>query len=137
MKTVIGFLLLINFFLTGELYSQTKKLKTFKNITPTELKQISESDPTAVILDVRTKKEYRKGHISNSFNAGNSKALTKITDTLDLDQPLLVYCDEGTRSFTACIILKEKGFLNVFNLETGLIGWKESGFNLIKRKLSD
>lgn len=133
MKTIFTFLLLTNFFLTSELHCQTKKLKTFKNITATELKQISESNPMAVIIDVRTRNEYKKGHIKNSVNAKNSEVLSRVTDKLDFDQPLLVYCDEGTRSFTACIILKEKGFNNVYNLETGLIDWRESGFKLTKK----
>lgn len=133
MKTVFS-ILIINLFFVFTIQSQDpKKLNTFTNITPLELKKMSDTDPTAVIIDVRTKKEFKKGHLRNAVNAKDSKVLNQITDSLDLDQPLLVYCDEGTRSFTACIILVEKGFINVYNLETGLIGWKESDFELTKK----
>ncbi len=133
MKTIFSFLLVINFLHTGLLYSQVKKLETIKNISALEFVKISESDPTSVIIDVRTKKEYKKGHIINSLNAEDSQALTKLTANLDFDQPLLIYCDEGTRSITACTILKEKGFVTVYNLETGLLEWEKSGYMLTKK----
>jgi rhodanese-related sulfurtransferase len=133
MKIIITILLTTNLLLTTKLYSQPKQLNTFKNISALELKKISESDPSAVIIDVRTKKDYKKGHIENSISAIDIKTLDKIIGTLDFEQPLLIYCTEGLRSIEACIYLQDKGFLTVYNLETGLLSWKEAGFKLTKK----
>ena len=77
-----------------------------------------------VLIDVRTVREFQKERIPNALLADNSKVLSNITDTLDLEQPLFIYCDDEARSSTACNLLIEKGFKNVYLLKEGLIGWK-------------
>lgn len=86
----------------------------------------------AVLIDVRTKKEFRKERLPNSILADKKKVLLSIADTLDHEQPLFVYCDEGSRSFTACILLADEGFKKIYNLEDGLIEWKRAGFQVVQ-----
>ena len=42
-----------------------------------------------------------------------------------------VYCRSGKRSYAACEIMKDLGFKNVYNLESGYLGWVESGYETI------
>ena len=63
----------------------------------------------AVILDVRTEKEYRTGHIEGAVNIPLSRLHA---DSLPLD-PAAVYitvCSHGLRSVKAAALLKEKGY---------------------------
>ena len=39
-----------------------------------------------------------------------------------------IYCRSGNRSGKTVVILREKGFKNVFNLEGGIIAWKEENY---------
>lgn len=111
--------------------TQPKVIHSFSSIDPLEFRIEMESHSNAILLDVQTRKQYKKQHIAGSVLADEKKVLLSIADTLDLDQPLLVYCNEGDRSFTACMLLTDKGFKKVYNLEGGLKAWEEHGFPVV------
>lgn len=70
----------------------------------------------AVLLDVRTREEYRGGHVPGSQNIDVSeieKAASLITDKAT---PLFVHCLSGARSGRAVGILKSMGYTNVKNI---------------------
>ena len=81
------------------------------------------------ILDCRTAGEYAEGHIDGALLA--DVKLDSFRETacglLDKHAPVAVYCRSGKRSLLACSILLDAGFEEVYNLETGIIGWKEAG----------
>ena len=62
------------------------------------------------ILDVRTPKEFKQGHIKNAINFPlgiiNSDSLKKLNKELNY----ITYCAHGIRSVKASKILKENGF---------------------------
>ena len=89
-----------------------------------------------VLIDVRTQKEYNRERIPNALSASNRKILLALTDTLDLEQPLFIYCEEESRSITACSFLQERGFKYVYMLKDGIIGWKERDFTIDKKKIT-
>jgi phage shock protein E len=68
----------------------------------------------AVILDVRTEKEYKTGHIDGSINISLGTIREKYIE-LDTSKTYITCCSHGLRSVKAETILKEKGFKNVFN----------------------
>ncbi|WP_034761082.1 rhodanese-like domain-containing protein [Chryseobacterium gregarium] len=68
----------------------------------------------AVILDVRTEKEYETGHIRNSENISLGTIRERYTE-LDPGKTYITVCSHGLRSVKAEQILKEKGFRNVHN----------------------
>lgn len=112
---------------------QKKNIQAFKSVDAVEFFIKMQQHDNSVLIDVRTKREYKKERIDNSILAKKKKILLSIADTLDHEQPVFVYCDVGTRSFTACIILTDMGFKNVYNLERGLIEWKEAGYPVVER----
>lgn len=72
--------------------------------------------PGAVLLDVRTPREYREGHIPNSVNlplqdlsGGRPVPAGKAT-------PLFVYCHSGARSRQAVTLLEQMGYTRVNNI---------------------
>ena len=70
----------------------------------------------AVLLDVRTKDEYRNGHVPGSVNidVGDIKKTPSIIK--DQSTPLFVYCHSGSRSGMAVSTLKRMGYANVKNI---------------------
>lgn len=68
----------------------------------------------ALIVDVRTKEEYQRGHVRNSINI----PLNKLPDNLkklDKNKSIVTCCASGARSATARNYLKSNGFLQVYN----------------------
>ena len=81
----------------------------------------------AVIVDVRDPHEYIKGHIENSRNL----PLNKFSETVNSleqykKQTIIVACQTGTRSATACKTLTKAGFEQVFNIVGGMQSWEDS-----------
>lgn len=68
----------------------------------------------AVILDVRTEKEYHMGHIEGSLNISLGTIRERYTE-LDPDTTYITVCSHGLRSVKAENILKERGFTHVHN----------------------
>ena len=52
----------------------------------------------------------------------------KITfDNLDRNQPMLIYCAAGGRSNKTSVLMKEMGFKQIYELSSGINGWKAAG----------
>lgn len=68
----------------------------------------------AVILDVRTEKEYETGHIQGSENLSLGTIRERYAE-LDPEKTYITVCSHGLRSVKAEHILTEKGFKNVYN----------------------
>ncbi|MBS0001131.1 MAG: rhodanese-like domain-containing protein [Cyclobacteriaceae bacterium] len=77
------------------------------------------------IIDVRTPGEFHSGHIRDAklFNLMDP-AFTKKIHQLDPDRTYYVYCRSGSRSMTACRVMAEAGFKNLYNVKFGLMGWQ-------------
>jgi rhodanese-related sulfurtransferase len=94
-------------------------------------KKITESG--VVILDVRTPGEFAEGFIEGAqmidFQSGNFEAEI---GSLDKDVTYAVYCRSGNRSGQAVKVMQDAGFLNLFNLEGGVIDWANQGMSLVK-----
>lgn len=68
----------------------------------------------AIILDVRTEKEFETGHIDGSLNISLGTIRERYIE-LDTSKTYITCCSHGLRSVKAQTILKEKGFKNVYN----------------------
>lgn len=68
----------------------------------------------AVILDVRTEKEYETGHIEGSVNISLGTIRERYVE-LDPKKTYITVCSHGLRSVKAENILKERGFKHVYN----------------------
>lgn len=68
----------------------------------------------AVIVDVRSKREYAGGHIKNSINIPVDQ-LEKNLSKLNKDKTIITCCASGMRSSSAKNILQNNGFKSVHN----------------------
>ena len=76
-----------------------------------------------VIIDVRTEEEYDEGHIPNSISIPLSHLDDILTEVIDKDTHLMVYCKSGIRSGNAVQALILMGYTNAVNAG-GIIDWK-------------
>lgn len=70
----------------------------------------------AVLLDVRTKAEYKNGHVPDSKNIALDKMNAATSIIKDKATPLFVYCQSGSRSSMAVKTLKSMGYTDVKNI---------------------
>jgi phage shock protein E len=68
----------------------------------------------AIIIDVRTKGEYRGGHIKNSINIPLNELASQLSK-IKKDKPVITCCASGMRSASAKSILLSKGYSQVYN----------------------
>ncbi|MCW1962140.1 rhodanese-like domain-containing protein [Chryseobacterium viscerum] len=68
----------------------------------------------AVILDVRTEKEYETGHIEGAVNISLGTIRERYVE-LNPEKTYITVCSHGLRSVKAENILKEKGFKHIYN----------------------
>ena len=69
----------------------------------------------AVVLDVRTKGEYRGGHIKGSVNISVDQLAGSLHRFPDKQMPIITCCASGMRSASARSILKSNGYTHVYN----------------------
>ena len=81
-----------------------------------------------VILDVRTEKEFKAGHIPGATLVDfNSPDIDERIAKLDKSKTYLIHCAAGVRSAKACKKLEAAGFTNLVQLPAGFQGWKKAG----------
>ena len=105
------------------------------HLTAKEAKALIEAqsqDTQFVILDIRTPKEYRAGHISGAINIDyyNPK-FTSNLDQLDKTKTYLIYCRSGNRTGNSLKAFSKLGFNNLYHLKRGIIDWQTNKFELI------
>lgn len=71
-------------------------------------------DCGALVIDVRTKEEYKEGHIKGSLNIPLAE-IGEAMKWLVKDASAVVVCASGSRSGQAVKILKFNGFEKVYN----------------------
>jgi len=83
------------------------------------------------LIDVRTPKEFKQGHLKNAKNIHlyDQDFGTQI-DKLDKKETVYVYCKAGGRSAEAVEIMQNHGFENIVELDGGTDSWTESGKTL-------
>ena len=67
------------------------------------------------MIDVRTLEEFESGHIEDSSNI-EWQEISSITDNINKDQKIYLYCRSGRRSQNATNILIDLGYKDVTNL---------------------
>ena len=89
-------------------------------------------DSGVVLIDVRTRSEIKEGYIERArfINFYDADFRQQIA-TLDKDEPTIIYCQKGGRSFKTCKMMQEMGFKEVYNLEGGAYGWFMHGKKMI------
>jgi rhodanese-related sulfurtransferase len=81
----------------------------------------------AILLDVRTPEEIiAGGMIAGAQNIVWDDSFADKLSSLE-HKPIFVYCGSGVRSAKAAVVLKEKGYNPVYELDGGMKAWKATG----------
>lgn len=92
----------------------TENSKGYVSISQEEAKEVMDSDPNCLILDVRTQEEYDEKHIPGAILIPDYEIADKGAQlSQSKDQCILVYCRSGRRSKNASEQLAEMGYTNV------------------------
>lgn len=83
------------------------------------------------IVDVRTKRERREGHVPGSLHI-SLDSLDRRTKALE-GKKVLAICRSGNRSRTATRMLKAHG-IEAFNVKGGMLAWNRAGLPTRKGK---
>ena len=101
----------------------------FNNITLDELCQRIQTNPKAVLLDVRSQGEFEGttkevpsfGHFKKAINVNVEELEMRLGELSKYkDQEILVYCSHNHRSPRASYLLSTNGFANVKNMTGGV-----------------
>lgn len=84
-----------------------------------------QNDENAVLLDVRTEEEVAEGMIPNAihYDFYQGQDFLNALENLDKTKSYYVYCRSGNRSGQTCMLMKQLGFENTYNLIGGMNEW--------------
>ncbi len=88
-----------------------------------DLKRMLTGRKDQLLLDVRSEKSFKEGHIDGAVNIPLYQ-ITRRYDELPLDRTVVLIDDRGFRTFLAGRYLERKGF-KVMRLFAGMRGWQE------------
>ena len=88
---------------------------------------------SAVVVDVRDRKEFDSGHIVDSLNIPLGKLKQRLNELIKhKKKPLIVVCKIGQHSGEAAKVLQEAGYEQVVRLSGGLSEWKAQSLPLVQ-----
>lgn len=97
------------------------------HLTATQASTLIEKNsgnPDFVILDVRTPREFRQGHLRGAVLLDfHSPKFSSRLQKLDRSKTYLVYCQTGYRSSRTVEMIEKMGFNTVYHLQRGIVEW--------------
>jgi rhodanese-related sulfurtransferase len=108
-----------------------QRLSRVKEVSPGEATRLLNHE-NAAMIDMRTDKDYREGHIANAVHVPAGSAEIPATLNKYHERPVVVYCQRGQRSIAFCNKLSKQGFESVYNLKGGVLAWQKAELPLTK-----
>lgn len=99
---------------------------TGKHIKPQEFKQWLDEKRDIIILDTRNDYEVEFGTFKNAIDPkiDNFQEFPEVVDRLDpalKEKPVVMFCTGGVRCEKASILMEQKGFKQVYQIEGGIL----------------
>jgi rhodanese-related sulfurtransferase len=106
-------------------------------ITPIQLKDLHQRDPSLRLIDVRTPAEYRSAHVPFAENRpleSLDPAVLVHADDTNRQRVLYVICQQGGRGANACAKLEAAGLCEAVNVAGGTAAWEQAGLPVVRGK---
>ena len=106
-----------------------------KNIGNQEL-SILVNRENAKVVDVRSKEEFKKGHIVDAINVPMADIKNNQLSAVEKfkSSPIILVCNTGMTSSQAAQLLAKQGFENLLNLKGGMGDWQAANLPVKKSK---
>lgn len=106
----------------------TQDIKSISPATAYDEIQANADNVDFELIDVRTPDEYKAGKVAGAINIDFYAAdfKDKLND-LDRDKYYIIYCHTGNRSGQTLKIMRELGFLKVYDIAGGIAAWAQDG----------
>jgi rhodanese-related sulfurtransferase len=127
---VMAFFAILAMLIGGEL---RRRFSNVREITPGEATRMLNHE-NAIMVDMRSDKEYREGHIVNAIHTPVDKKGTSGKLEKYRDRSLIVYCRSGQQSAKLSGQLSKQGYTSVYNLKGGVLAWQQADLPLSKGK---
>ena len=97
-----------------------------KNITVEELKQKMDRGEKINLIDCREAHEYEEANLGGLLLPLGKIQTMQVDEIENLkDEEVIIYCRSGRRSMMACMMLDQMGFINTFNVTSGILEWQD------------
>lgn len=97
-----------------------------REISAASLADELQTQPNAVLIDVREESEYAAGHVRGAAHLGKGVIERDIEARHpDKEQALYLYCGGGYRSALAALALKQMGYTRITSVDGGWKALKE------------
>ena len=117
-------------------YTATVKASGLLTISPKQANALilkEKGNPDFIILDIRTPGEFETGHIEGAALIDfYAKDFLEKMRNLDKNKTYLIYCRSANRSTKTLSLVKDMGFAALYNMDRGIIGWRQDGFEIVK-----
>ena len=110
----------------GLLACDTKPIVSF--IDQQTLVERIQSSNVPVIIDIRSEKEYAKGHVLGAKNIPYSHLVKFLREVpADKSDDIVLYCETGVFADKAISLLHKSGWQNLYHLEGNMQEWRKAG----------
>ena len=95
-----------------------------EQLTPRQVQDELEKNPTVKLLDVRGPEEYQVASIKGAILLTEER-VQEILDAWPKDAKMILHCHHGVRSRQACEFFQSQGFVNLANMAGGIDAWSQ------------
>jgi len=104
-----------------------------QELTVEQVKAKLDRGESFYLIDVREESEFAKERLPRSVHLGKGILERDIEQRIpDTGVEMVLYCGGGFRSALAADNLQKMGYTNVWSMDGGIRGWRESGYPLEK-----
>ncbi|WP_421867113.1 rhodanese-like domain-containing protein [Motiliproteus sp.] len=113
------------------LFTESRKGGTALS-THAAVKLINKED--AAVVDIRAKKDFKSGHITDSVNIPLADLQRRVGELEKFrNKPIIIVCNLGQTASAAVKLLNNEKFENVTRLSGGITEWKGQNLPVVKK----
>lgn len=99
-----------------------------KHVEAPQAAELLSKDTEVIVLDIRTPKEFKAGHIKGAKNIDfYEDDFAEQIGKLDRSKTYLVHCASGGRSGKSLELFEKLDFVTIYHLDGGFKGWEKAG----------
>jgi len=104
-----------------------------RDVTPEDAFGALQTDPSILVLDIRTPREFSAGHLEGAIHINYyDRDFAQKIRALDPARTYVMYCQAGGRSHALMRAFSQSPFRNVMHIPAGFSGWRREGLPFVK-----